>query len=61
MMYSGVIEGTACLDRKKWLEFDPRNFVGINLEAKMHTEEVNETSDASVLCRTKEGGVIDGV
>ena len=40
---------------------DSRNFVGINLEAKMHTEEVNETSDASVLCRTKEGGAIDGI
>lgn len=27
----------------------------------MYTEKVNETPDASVLCRTKDGGVIEGV
>ena len=49
------------MDRDKWLNLDPRNFVGLNLEAQIYTEDVNETSDANIICRTRDEGVIEGV
>ena len=49
------------MNRDKWLNLDPRNFVDLNLEVQIYTEDVNETSDASTICRTKDGSAVEGV
>ena len=56
-----VVDGRACVTRDKWLNLDPRNFVDLNMEAQIYTEEVNEMSDASTICRTKDGSAVEGV
>lgn len=61
LAYSGIIDGSACVSRDEWIRFDSRNFVDINFEAQIYTEEINTIPDASVICRTKGGNVIEGV
>ena len=58
---NAIIDGGACTSRFWWLNLDSRNFVDLNLEAQIYTEEVNEKSDASILCRAKDGSLIEGV
>ena len=61
MQYNYMIDGDACTDRSTWLDLDSRNFVDLNLEAQIYPEEVNEKSDASMICRAKDGSIIEGV
>ena len=56
-----IIDGDACTGRSTWLDLDSRNFVDLNFEAQIYTEEVNGNSDASALCRAKDGSKIEGV
>ena len=40
---------------------DSRHFVDMYLHGQMHTEEVNEQTDASEICLTSNGEKIEGV
>ena len=49
-----------CRSTDSWLNSDSRNFVDINMEAQMHTETVDEKTDANEICLTKDGQKIEG-
>ena len=61
LLYDWVIERNTCLSRDMWINLDPRNFVDLNLEVQIYTDNVDETSDASVLCRTRNGNAVETV
>ena len=56
-----ITDGRACIHRNVWTMNDKRNYIDINVEAQIHTGPVNNDTDPSTVCRTKDGKEIAGV